>query len=116
MPFHPRTEHLDLALQRRERLGVALLQLLHPSGEPLGQPLHLAVDGGAQAGKPLVLDHQRLDLVLGELAVAGQHLFIQRALGLLDGPGRVGLRLDQREAASEGVALILALRLVLEGV
>ena len=68
-------------LQRRQRPGVTLLQLLHAPGEPLGQPLHLVVDGGPDAGAPLVLDHQRLDLGLGERGVASQHRAVSGRLG-----------------------------------
>ena len=88
-------ERFHFLFQLRQRAHVALFQHLHTPGEPLGEPLHLTLDSDPHTCEPLVLDHQRLDLVLGERGVAGQRLLAQRVLGLLDGLTRLVLSSDQ---------------------
>ena len=68
MAFDFGTEHFYFPLQRRQGSGVPLFQFLHALGEPLRQPPHLVVDGGPDAGAPLVVDHQGPDFGLGERA------------------------------------------------
>ena len=53
----------------RQRRGVAFGQLADAAGEGLRDAIQLALHGGGEARQPLVVHHQRLDLVLGELGV-----------------------------------------------
>lgn len=98
MAFDFGAERLHLLLQRRQGVGVALVELPDAGGELLGQPLDLALDGGLDGGEPLVSDDECLDLRLGQPGVVRQHFGVEFGLGVLDGPGCPGLGVDQRQA------------------
>lgn len=70
----------DLLGQLRQGGAVALLQLLDAVGQLLGNALNLRLDGRLQAGAPLILHQQLLDLTLCKLGVTGNHGPIQRLL------------------------------------
>ena len=78
--------------------SVAFFQILQAPGEPLGQPLHLVVDGGPGAAVPLVLNYQRLDHGLGEPGVAStaRSMAAWASFDGLPGPGLASIRIRQR--------------------
>ena len=71
MPGHFGLQSRGAAGQLGQRGFVAFGQFLDALGQRLADAVHLAVDGGVQRGEPFVVDHQGLDLGLGELGVVG---------------------------------------------
>ena len=90
----------DFAFEFRQRPGVPLFQLLQARRERLRHPPHLAVDGVADAGEPLVVHRERPDLGVGERGVAVEHLPVQRGAD-----GGAGGGVHQREAARQDGAV-----------
>ena len=93
----------------------AFFQILQAPGEPLGQPLHLVVDGGPGAGVPLVLDHQRVDHGLGERGVAStaRSMAAWASFGGLPGLDSASIRTRQRMRMSRSSSYSGSPRMVL---
>ena len=68
----------------RQRCGVALGQLPNAAGERLRDAVQFALHAGGQGGQPLVIHHQRLDLLDAELWVLVVSQLVERRVGLLD--------------------------------
>ena len=67
-------------VELRQRCGIAVGQLADAAGEGLRDAVQFGLHGGGKRGQPFVLHHQRLDLGLGQLAVLGGDLGLQRLL------------------------------------
>lgn len=65
--------------------AIALLQLLDPSCQLLGDPLNLGFQCAAQARLPLVLHQQGFDLGIVKFGVSGKHRPIERVARLFMG-------------------------------
>jgi 23S rRNA pseudouridine1911/1915/1917 synthase len=67
---------------------LAIRQLLHALRERLTDAVHLAVNVGVDRGHPFVIDHKRLDFVLGQFGILGVGFLVKFGLGFFDPPYR----------------------------
>src|SRR5260370_36942677 len=69
----------DFVVHLRQGRCISFGQLLHAAGQRPRYPIQLALHFRRQLRQPLIIDGQRLDLVLAQLWVLGEHLLEEEA-------------------------------------
>ena len=107
MPAHLLLQLLYLLRCQRQRRFVPFRQLLHPLGERLTDPVHLAMNGGADRCQPFIIHHQRLDLGLAQFGIFPVGQRIQGRLGFFQGFFEVALLGTEFQPGVENCGLFL---------
>lgn len=110
MGLHAAGEDLDLPRELRKWHRVALGELADAAGEGLRDAIQLALERCSERSQPLVVDDERLDLLLGQLRVLGVELVVEVLLGLLELGLGVSLLVEERRVALQRPALVVELR------
>ncbi len=92
---HPCGEDIDFIDDLWQRRRIPLRQHADAARQRLRDAVEFALDGGGQRCQPFVFHHQRADVVVGELAILGEHLLHEGFLR------RLGLRPQFRFAFAE---------------
>ena len=85
------------------RRSVAFCQLLNAASERLRDPVQFGLHSSSQGSQPFVIHHERLDFVLGQLAILRRDLGLQVLLRIFNLIVGFGFLLNQGQVYGAGI-------------
>ena len=103
MSVHTGSQGFNILGDLRQWGGVALSQLTNPAGKRLRDPVQFGLHSSSQGSQPFVIHHERLDFVLGQLAILRRDLGLQVLLRIFNLIVGFGFLLNQGQVYGAGI-------------